>query len=123
MRGRRTRRAGSTASCRITSARSILNRLSLEVATALEVPDTEIQSNARLNLGDSLAALGRADEAEEHFLAVEQVVRQPRPPDHWMLWRYAQHLFHSYGELWLARGETERALAYAERVPRPGRAQ
>jgi tetratricopeptide (TPR) repeat protein len=92
-----------------------LNRLSLEVATALEVPDTEIQNNARLNLGDSLAALGRADEAEEHFLAVEQIVRQPRPPDHWMLWRYAQHLFHSYGELWLVRGNTEQALAYADR--------
>jgi len=41
----------------------------------MEVADTEIQSNARLNLGDSLAALGRADEAEEHFQAVEQVVR------------------------------------------------
>ncbi len=30
-----------------------------------------------------------------------------------MLWRYAQHLFHSYGELWLARGNYEKALAYA----------
>src|SRR5579872_3305204 len=31
-----------------------------------------------------------------------------------MLWRYAQHLFHSYGELWLARGDAARALAYAD---------
>ena len=31
-----------------------------------------------------------------------------------MLWRYAQHLFHSYGELWLARGDYEKALAYAD---------
>jgi len=45
---------------------------------------------------------------------MEQIVRQPRPPDHWMLWRYAQHLFHSYGELWLGRGDADRALAYAE---------
>lgn len=58
-------------------------------------------------------ALGRVDEAEEHFQVVEQVVRNPRPQDRWMLWRYAQHLFHSYGELWLARGNPERAFAYA----------
>jgi tetratricopeptide (TPR) repeat protein len=92
-----------------------LNELSLSVADALEIPDTELQSNARLNLGDCLLALGSVDEAEDHFLAVERVVKQPRPQDHWMLWRYAQHLFHSYGELWLERGDTEQALAYANR--------
>ncbi len=31
-----------------------------------------------------------------------------------MLWRYSQHLFHSYGELWLARGDHAKALAYAD---------
>ena len=31
-----------------------------------------------------------------------------------MLWRYAQHLFHSYGTLWLARGDTDTALTYAD---------
>jgi hypothetical protein len=31
-----------------------------------------------------------------------------------MLWRYSQHHFHSYGELWLARGELDKALAYAD---------
>lgn len=92
-----------------------LNRLSLAVADTLEIPDTELQSNARLNLGDCLVALGSVDEAEEHFLAVEQVVKQPHPQDHWMLWRYAQHLFHSYGELWLGRGDLEQALVYADR--------
>ena len=30
-----------------------------------------------------------------------------------MLWRYAQHLFHSVGELCLARGGADAALAYA----------
>ncbi len=66
-----------------------------------------------MNLGDALLALDRLDEAEEQFRVVEQVVRTPRPEDHWMLWRYAQHLFHSYGELWLLRGDDEKALAYA----------
>jgi tetratricopeptide (TPR) repeat protein len=67
-----------------------------------------------LNLGDSLAALNHLDEAEEHFQAVEHLVRHPRPEDHWMLWRYAQHLFHSYGELWLVRGDGDKALGYAD---------
>jgi tetratricopeptide (TPR) repeat protein len=31
-----------------------------------------------------------------------------------MLWRYAQHHFHSYGDLWLARGDSQRALSYAD---------
>ena len=30
-----------------------------------------------------------------------------------MLWRYSQHLLHSYGELWLIRGNAEKALNYA----------
>ena len=31
-----------------------------------------------------------------------------------MLWRYAQHLFHSYAELRTARGDLAAALAYAD---------
>jgi tetratricopeptide (TPR) repeat protein len=31
-----------------------------------------------------------------------------------MLWRYSQHLFHSYGELWLIRGRLDKALSYAD---------
>ena len=91
-----------------------LNTQSLDVASTMEVSDAEIRGNARLNLGDSLMALGRGDEAEEHFRAVERVVRNPSPPERWMIWRYAQHLFHSYGELCLARGDSGRALAYAD---------
>jgi hypothetical protein len=31
-----------------------------------------------------------------------------------MLWRYGQHLFHSYGSLWLERGDLAAALACAD---------
>jgi tetratricopeptide (TPR) repeat protein len=31
-----------------------------------------------------------------------------------MLWRYSQHLFHSYGALWFARGNSDATLAYAD---------
>jgi len=74
----------------------------------------EAESNARVNLGDNLLALGRLDEADRHFQEVEQMVRNPRPQDYNMLWRYSQHLFHSFGELWLARGDLNKAMAYAD---------
>jgi tetratricopeptide (TPR) repeat protein len=83
-----------------------------ERGTSETNPETE--NNARLNLGDALLALGRLEDAEAQFRAVEQMVRTPRPHNRYMLWRYAQHLFHSYGELWLARGDAARALAYAD---------
>jgi tetratricopeptide (TPR) repeat protein len=69
--------------------------------------------NARLNIADDLVALGQLDEAEEQFRLVEAVARGPLPAA-WACWRYSQRLFHSYGELWLNRGDPVRALAYAE---------
>jgi len=41
------------------------NTRGVVAAEALAAPDLEIESNARLNLGDNLLALGRLDEAEE----------------------------------------------------------
>jgi tetratricopeptide (TPR) repeat protein len=84
------------------------------LAEDVNADDLECENNTRLNLGDALAALGRLDEAEAQFQVVEQVVRHPRPQDDWMLWRYAQRFFHSYGDLWLLRGDAARALAYAD---------
>src|SRR5207253_8648681 len=77
-------------------------------------PNPDVEPHARLNLGDYLVALGRPEEAEVHFQAAEARFRSPLPADRWMAWRYGQHLFHSYGELWLARGDVERASGYAD---------
>ena len=90
------------------------NRRSLAGALESTAPDPECESNARLNLGDSLLALGQPDAAAEQFRLVERIVRHPRPTDHWLLWSYAQHLLHSFGELWLAGGDARTALAYAD---------
>ena len=38
----------------------------------------------------------------------------PAPRTSWLLWSYAQHLLHSFGELWLVRGDAQTALAYAD---------
>ena len=59
-------------------------------------------------------ALGRLDEAEAHLQKVERIALDPRPREKHMLWRYSQRLFHSYGQLWLMRGDPDRALAYAD---------
>ena len=34
--------------------------------------------------------------------------------EEWMKWRYMQHCCHSLGELWLKKGDPEKALALAE---------
>lgn len=75
----------------------------------------ELETFSRLNLAESLVALGRLDEAEEHFNVLEERSRNPRPEDMWMHWRWSQHLFAGCSEMWLARDDGERALAYAMR--------
>jgi class 3 adenylate cyclase/tetratricopeptide (TPR) repeat protein len=89
------------------------NTRGLDEAVAAGFPDPEIECNARLNIGDTLMALGRLDAAEEHFNFVELIYRNPSPADRFMLWRYSQHMLASYGELFLARGDTSKAIAYA----------
>ena len=90
------------------------NKQSEEAALKVNAPDPEIESNARLNLGDNLRALGRLDEAEKYYETVERVARHSTPRERFALWLYSQHLFHSYGELWLERGDYEKALSYAD---------
>jgi class 3 adenylate cyclase len=76
--------------------------------------DSEVESNARLNLGDNLVEMGSPDEAENHFKIVESIARNPKPEDYMSIDNYSAHCYHSYGDLWLLRGEFERALQYAE---------
>ncbi|MGH3927127.1 MAG: hypothetical protein ACRDTT_30380, partial [Pseudonocardiaceae bacterium] len=66
------------------------NRSGVELAGSIPgLPDPEIEMNARLNLGDNFAAMGRAEEADEQFKTVETVVRNPEPAQRWVLWRYS----------------------------------
>jgi class 3 adenylate cyclase/tetratricopeptide (TPR) repeat protein len=90
------------------------NKQSEQAALEVHAPDPEIESNARLNLGDNLRALGRLDEAEKYYEMVEEVVRRATPRERFALWLYSQHFFHSSGELWFERGDYERALSYAD---------
>jgi tetratricopeptide (TPR) repeat protein len=85
----------------------------VKAAQEINARDPEIEFNALLNLADSLMALNRLDEAEVHFKKVEQTVRNPRPQERFSMWIYSGHFFHSYGELWLTRGNIDKAMAYA----------
>ncbi|HEV7129971.1 MAG TPA: tetratricopeptide repeat protein, partial [Ktedonobacterales bacterium] len=85
----------------------------LRIAMMQKTSDPEREYNARLNLADSLIALGRLDEAEAQLQIVEPAVRRPQVHDHHTLRQCRQHLWHSYGELWLARGDGERAGGFA----------
>ena len=79
-----------------------------------EINDPEIVRNAQLNQSDVLRGLGRLNEAEEYIEEVhESMQRRGAWGEDWMKWRYAQHLWHSLGELWLTRGDAELALGYA----------
>jgi transcriptional regulator with XRE-family HTH domain/tetratricopeptide (TPR) repeat protein len=85
----------------------------LQTAMMQKTPDPEREYIARLNLADSLIALGRLDEAEAQLRIVELAVQRPPVHDHHALRQCRQHLWLSYGELWLARGEGERAAGFA----------
>jgi tetratricopeptide (TPR) repeat protein len=99
------------------------NRRALDAVGDVRAPMPEVEMQTLLNVAENLHALGRLGEAEERFGEVERVVRDPQVME-WMRWRYAQRFLHSSGELWLARGDTSRALACADecraRVERSG---
>ncbi len=94
------------------------NERSAMAGRELGLPDPEIECNAVLNLADNLIALGRLDEADKHLAFVGRVVNDPTPPERWLLWRYSQHYFHSYGELHLLRGDAESTIMLAEKCLR-----
>jgi class 3 adenylate cyclase/tetratricopeptide (TPR) repeat protein len=84
-------------------------------AEARAVGDPEIIRNAELNLADCYLALARMDEAQRTLETVHQECQQSGAwGEEWMKWRYTQHLNASLGELWLARGDTEQALTFAD---------
>jgi class 3 adenylate cyclase/tetratricopeptide (TPR) repeat protein len=88
------------------------NQRGVEMAVAMKAPVREVEMNARLNVAENLLAQGRLDEAEPHFRAVEEVVRDPH--EIWMGWRYGERFLHSFGEWWLAGGDLLQGRAHAD---------
>jgi class 3 adenylate cyclase/tetratricopeptide (TPR) repeat protein len=75
--------------------------------------DAEMVANAELNLADIFISKSDLSVAQEFLDGVYRLAQHPATSD-WMKWRYSTHLFASLGELWLARGELNRAEAFAD---------
>jgi DNA-binding NtrC family response regulator/tetratricopeptide (TPR) repeat protein len=89
------------------------NRQGVEAAYA--IGDPEIIRNAEINLGDCYRLAGDLEQAQFYLEKVDQdTQRRGTPGEEWMKWRYAQHLYHSLGELWLTKGDAAQALRCAE---------
>lgn len=89
------------------------NERSLLSARGWNPPAPDVEGNALANLADNFIALGRLEDAEECLRQIATLVEKKVPKDCMQLWRYTLHHYASYAELWLARGDSERALAAA----------
>ena len=88
-----------------------LNRQSAEVGRRRKDPGT--LPNAELNLGGNFLAQGDLTLGQEFF---EKIHRYAQAPDTspWMRYRYSIRLYAGLGELWLSRGELDKAEAFLE---------
>jgi class 3 adenylate cyclase/tetratricopeptide (TPR) repeat protein len=91
------------------------NIRSVEGTQQVKIPDVEVVSNARLNLAENHLALGRVDEAGTHFAAVKELTKNPSRGDEWGLDRTRQRFYHSFGEFWLTKDDSAKALEYADK--------
>jgi tetratricopeptide (TPR) repeat protein len=87
-----------------------LNRQTAEMARKWGDPETI--ANAELNLADVFLVQGDFTLTQEFLDGVYRLVNDPATSD-FMKWRYSMHLFASLGDLWLARGESAKAQAFA----------
>ncbi len=90
------------------------NQNALDLALTFEDTGSatdEIIINAQINLADCASGIGKREQARQEL--EELYTSLPRRHE-WMKWRYSQRLMHSLGEIVLAEGDTERALALAD---------
>ena len=79
------------------------------------VGDPEIIRNAEINLGDDYLLLDDLEQAQRYLEKVYRDTQQRgKWGEEWMKWRYAQHLYHSLGELRLTKGDAAQALECAD---------
>lgn len=88
-----------------------LNRQSAEIGERRNDPGT--LPNAELNLGENFLALGDLKLALESF---DKIHRYAKAPDtsSWMRYRYSIRLYGGLGELWLRRGNLDKAESFVE---------
>jgi tetratricopeptide (TPR) repeat protein len=86
---------------------------------AYTIGEPELVAYAEINLAVDYLMLGDLERAGGYLEKVQRAAERPgKWGDEWMKWRYSQYLFHSLGELWLKKGDTERALMFADKCLR-----
>ena len=88
------------------------NRQSRDIGRRRNDPGTFL--NATVNLGDISAARGDLPLAQELYDEAYSLWRDPAASE-WMRWRYSIRLFVSMGELYLIRGDLNRAQEFANK--------
>jgi class 3 adenylate cyclase/tetratricopeptide (TPR) repeat protein len=81
------------------------NERCLAYLQEVDIPDEEIESNARLNLVDSYVAAGDLGSAVTHLDRVRELVTDRPLRGTWGLWRYRQHYLVAAASLLLAQGD------------------
>ncbi len=79
-------------------------------ALARDLGETESEANALVNLGVDALWMGDSDRAEDCFRQAHALLEKQYGG---FRWRWLTRLLAAWGELCLARGETEKALEYA----------
>ena len=92
------------------------NRRSLELAQEIDLPDPEIESNARLNLADIELERGDLERARTQLDWVGSVVTDPGPSDWFGLWRYTMHWRADTIRMSLLEGDLDLAAREAQRL-------
>ncbi len=82
------------------------------IALAKETGWLEAEANALVNLGSDALHAGRHQQAREHLERAAALINR----DEWFTWRYRMRLLVGLGELALAEGMPERALAFAKQA-------
>lgn len=90
------------------------NTESLEIAERLDIPNREIEANARQNLADDAMRTGDLEETRLHLDSLAPTVLSPTPPDRFMYWRWTMRWWCIRGELDLLLDDPDSALAAAD---------
>ena len=89
------------------------NERCLAVIHQVEMPDPEVEANARLNLADVSLERGDLDRARVQLDWVEVVVSDPGPAGWYSLWRYKLHWRGGCARLALIEDDLDRAEHHA----------
>lgn len=83
------------------------NERCLAFLREIDLPDEEVESNARLNLAESFMGIGRLDVAAAQLDRVQEIIAGKPIRGTWMLWRFSQRMHLLLASLDIASGRPD----------------